>query len=389
MAPEKTITKKKVRIPILLAGVCFIFLLVRNFAMINCKNVDMIEALQSYQSLQAQTVQPTRKPRHHPTRADSVLRDFASDTSNNSDKSHCDSKDPYRHIPLKPNQRVIHLTGKMGYNNKFQKDVEDRQREVIQKFPWLRNTSDAISHFKVPDHWLNYEPYQEHLQFLKDPTHESSKGGGWWFWKPAVILDVLKQLSPDDVLVYADYDQTNWWPGLAVFIEYMIQNPNIDWALTQTYIREEKYTKQDVFEAYCGKPTKALQDSGQWRAGLHIFRPTPRVIQFIEEWQRATEDYSAISDTESLIPNAPSFVEHRRDQSLLNLLLKCWFTSDEAKYVKVLDPCEGLYMKGNLNLHFVTLPSLKTPEELTLLEERRHSFWASHNRTVPKAVYQT
>jgi hypothetical protein len=169
----------------------------------------------------------------------------------------------------------------------------------------------------------------------------------------------------------------------------MIQNPNIDWALTQTYIREEKYTKQDVFEAYCGKPTKALQDSGQWRAGLHIFRPTPRVIQFIEEWQRATEDYSAISDTESLIPNAPSFVEHRRDQSLLNLLLKCWFTSDEAKYVKVLDPCEGLYMKGNLNLHFVTLPSLKTPEELTLLEERRHSFWAFHNRTVPKALYQT
>jgi hypothetical protein len=383
------------RAVLVFAGSSCVILLFRGFRAFQCLEQTSFEKF--VQPLQYDNThnrvfgQLLRKPRHHPVHPDSVFYgfQFASNLTRSSDnKPYCESKDRYRDLRLRESHRIVYLSGKMGHNNRFKEDIEKRQREATEKLHWLRNDSDAIFHYEVPEHWRNHETYKQHTQFLKDPTHESSTGGGWWFWKPPLILDALKELSPNDVLVFGDYDQTVWWPALADLIDYMITNPEIDWALTRwRHGMESARTKQDVFEAYCGKPTKTLLESPQWQAGMHIFRPTLRVKQFIEEWQRATEDYHAISDEKSLVANNPSFVEHRRDQSLLNMLHKCWFTSDEAKYIRAPHPCGLFYEKEYLDFYFVTLPPIKTPEELRLLEEQRHTFWASHNRTVPKADY--
>jgi hypothetical protein len=377
------------------AGSFYLFLFVkilRAYQAYNQREVVEVDQQKQVNRVRGIDLPPHRKPRHHPVRPDSVFRGFQFEsnlTMSSDNKPYCESKDRFRKLPLKLNQRVVYLSGKMGHNNGFQTEIQNREIEAIEKLHWLRNASDTIFLYEVPEHWRNHEPYKQHTQFLKDPTHASSTGGGWWFWKPPLILDALKQLSPNDVLVYSDYDQTTWWPALADFIDHILKNPEIDWALPRWQGgTESKYTKRDVFEAYCGTPTSILRHTPQWEAGIHIFRPTRRVIQFVEEWQRATEDYEAISDTESLVPNEPSFAEHRRDQSLLNLMHKCWFTSDEAKYVQAPHPCGWLYGKGLIDFYFITLPSLKTSEELTLLHHRRQRFWASHNRTFEKATDQ-
>jgi hypothetical protein len=46
-------------------------------------------------------------------------------------------------------------------------------------------------------------------------------------------------------------------------------------------------------------------------------------------------------------------------------------------------PCGSFYEKEYPDFYSVTLPPIKTPEELRLLEEQRRTFWASHSHTVP------
>ena len=54
--------------------------------------------------------------------------------------------------------------------------------------------------------WLeNTDFYRENLEIL-DPIN--TKGDGWFLWKPYVILESLKRINEDDVLIYMDSSDT-------------------------------------------------------------------------------------------------------------------------------------------------------------------------------------
>lgn len=41
-------------------------------------------------------------------------------------------------------------------------------------------------------------------QILDSPLLNFSRGGGYWLWKPYVIMETLKDMKEGDILVYAD-----------------------------------------------------------------------------------------------------------------------------------------------------------------------------------------
>lgn len=307
-------------------------------------------------------------------------------------------------------QRIVYVTAKFGHNQRFCNDISKRLQQAVGTFPWL-DPENAYAYCEFPEHWRMHAPYVNHVQFLTDPNHESAVGGGWWFWKAPLILDHLRQLQDGDLLIYADFDQITWWTALTDLVHLFVENPSIDWALPQWRGGSEgAYTKRDVIHAYCGhlNSTEFQEaiNSAQWEAGIQIFRKTHRVVKHVEQWQRANENYHAISDDASyLLPNFPSFLEHRRDQSLLNMLLKCRYCNNNEnrckrskawKYttIDVPHPCGWLYGQNMIDFHVVSFAprNKKTNLDLLQMEQQTNTAWemlSRYHATDPLSNYTT
>jgi len=89
--------------------------------------------------------------------------------------------------------------------------------------------------------------------------------------------------------------------------------------------REWNFNKRDVYDHYCPNVDPKNDESQSYAAGWHIVRKTPGSVRFYR-------DLHHIDDSPSQLPNIPTFQEHRHDQSIMNLLLKCRYKEPRAKY---------------------------------------------------------
>jgi hypothetical protein len=290
--------------------------------------------------------------------------------------SNCSS--PERYQALQSKHKIMFLTAKFGNADKFKDQVQQRLQEAINTFDWL-NEENAIGRYSVPDQWRKEFP--NHTQFLDKPEHESATGGGWWFWKPLVILEQLETLGEGDLLFYADNDQTPWWPAIGDFLSFMIDHAEYDWALPRwIYGTEYENTKKDLFVAHCSSTDIGKEQlrkafhSPQWEAGIHIIRNSARTRQFARQWKALATDYHSISDEPSYLPNHEGFLEGRRDQSLLNMLIKCTFRVGLLS-TKISHNCGWLFEDKLIDFNFLILPDV-TDNYLITLQNKTASKWA-------------
>ena len=293
----------------------------------------------------------------------------------------CSSSERYRALPT--NVHIRFVTAKFGYQNKFKNDVLGRRQHALDTFPWLSD-DNAVGLYEIPDHWRHEFP--NHTQFLDDPEHASATGGGWWFWKALVISEQLESLQDGDFLFYADNDQTTWWPTITDFVSSMVDHPEYDWALPRWGGGQEyAYTKQDVFVAHCGAADLDKQQlqkafrSPQWEAGIHIVRNSPRTRQFARQWMTLGKHYQAISNDASFLPNHGHFDAHRNDQSLLNMLIKCFYRVGLV-FTRAPHRCGWLYDGNMIFFHFLRFPD-KTDDDVTLLRNKTASQWDALRNT--------
>jgi hypothetical protein len=300
--------------------------------------------------------------------------------------SNCSSPELYGTLPAS-NHTVRFVTAKFGHAEKFKKQVLERRQEAIHKFDWL-NEENAIGLYSVPDHWR--EEFPNHTQFLDNPEHESATGGGWWFWKSVVILEQLEALQEGDFLFYADNDLSQvWWPSISDLLSLLLEHPEYDWALTKFVggvLNGDRYpgpeyvwTKEDVFVAHCGSANidqaqlrKAFH-TDQWEAGIHIIRNTPKSRQVARQWKILSMHYHAISDEPSYLSNHASFAQNRRDQSLLNMLLKCTYRAG-LRHTQVPHNCGYVYDLDLVHFYFVMFPD-RTDDDLDAMQKKASSIW--------------
>lgn len=141
-------------------------------------------------------------------------------------------------------------------------------------------------------------------------------GGGYWLWKPYIILDSLEQASEEQIIFYLDSGDIID-PGLSWYLEEHFKY--FDYILYEGAKSNEVYTKPEVFkELNLGEEYKKVI---QLEAGICGFKKTKENIEFIKEWLDLCKNEKLVLDDRYDL-NLPSdyFVEHRRDQSLLTIL---------------------------------------------------------------------
>jgi hypothetical protein len=153
-------------------------------------------------------------------------------------------------------------------------------------------------------------------------------GGGFWAWKPFVILQTMDKVEDGDIVLHTS-------TGMKVIanldplfeITERRKDGRMFFSASATYgtHRHSEYTKRDCF-VVMGLDNPKYWDSRMLTAAHCLFTKTPENIEFLKEWLRYTTDKRAIWDkipplpnnTEN--PNLPDFREHRYDQAILSLL---------------------------------------------------------------------
>ncbi len=168
----------------------------------------------------------------------------------------------------------------------------------------------------------------------------SRRGGGYWMWKPYVILKALSRLKENDILVYSDAGATvpncdYTREKLSEYIETVLRS---DWGVLSfrnPYI-EKKWTKGDVLRHFhavdnlTGNPHEHITNTRQFTANRIIFKKNEHSLKLVRLWWNTATNYPHLfDDSPSASPNLPGFVENRHDQSVWSLICKTHGSEEE------------------------------------------------------------
>jgi hypothetical protein len=169
----------------------------------------------------------------------------------------------------------------------------------------------------------------EHTAFVTS----NHRGFGYWIWKPIIMLKTMGKYAAntDDIIIYADAGcGISTTPAarenFAKWIHDVRTHPTHRVALQMGHI-EETWTKGELFE-FIGCNDDKYRKTGQYVGGIQLYMNTPENREFVKKYLEfvCADNYHYVSDQPSRIPNAPSFTEHRHDQSVISLLFKKYGT---------------------------------------------------------------
>lgn len=166
----------------------------------------------------------------------------------------------------------------------------------------------------------------------------SSRGGGYWIWKPLVLYKTLQSLRDGDVLVYSDAGSTIPQSEEAIgrirqFIE-RISDSSIGVLGCRNPYPEKDWTKGDVFSYFGTRSDPAITHSRQFSAGrMHVARKSAHSVSLYHAWWHvACVRPDLFSDSPSAAPNFEGFIENRHDASVWSLLCKIIGVDEESDW---------------------------------------------------------
>eukprot|EP00928_Gymnodinium_smaydae_P024368 TRINITY_DN19734_c0_g1_i1.p1 TRINITY_DN19734_c0_g1~~TRINITY_DN19734_c0_g1_i1.p1 ORF type:complete len:810 (-),score=63.35 TRINITY_DN19734_c0_g1_i1:83-2215(-) len=152
------------------------------------------------------------------------------------------------------------------------------------------------------------------------------RGGGWWLWKPKLILQTLKDPA------------VPWNRGVVAWVDagnflHADPRPVIDDALRESDVAgmrlklclESDWTSSLTLQRLNASSKYAWTDRPQIGAYFLLFRKTSVAISFVEEWLRRSEDAETLLGGAAKtvdVTEIPGFQVHQADQSVLSILFK-------------------------------------------------------------------
>lgn len=194
----------------------------------------------------------------------------------------------------------------------------DEKYRRAQKF----NSKRALKY--GADRVIEYTPDMISKKFKEQYCNiwNAPRGGGYWVWKPYIILDALQNIvTENDYLVYTDAGS-----AFVNSINYLIdamERENTDimcFAIDQV---EKKWDKRDaVILLDCDKDE--YLDTAQICGGYIIVKKTSESVEHIKRWFDYCLDERIISDNPNVLgyDNYPEFVGNRHDQTVWSLCCK-------------------------------------------------------------------
>ena len=165
------------------------------------------------------------------------------------------------------------------------------------------------------------ESYNEFWNTHKNFILSNSRGGGYWIWKSFLILENLKDMKDNDILVYCDAGCEIKKTGLKRLKEYfeMINNNQYGILNFELPYLEDRFTKMDTIIAL---DALELSKTKQLLSGIIILKKCPHTVKIVEEWYKHSCNYHLIDDSPSVSSNVEYFDNHRHDQSIYSILCK-------------------------------------------------------------------
>lgn len=152
------------------------------------------------------------------------------------------------------------------------------------------------------------------------------RGGGYWLWKPAIILHALENCPDDTIVLYTDAGMHmvgDPAPLLAHALAHPIMLFEHTFPIPDGPISYPTglWTKRDCF-VLLGGDTPAVHQAQQLMSGVQIYRNGPQARDFLRETFAATADSRVLTDQPNTqgLDNLPGFREHRHDQSVLTIV---------------------------------------------------------------------
>jgi hypothetical protein len=205
-----------------------------------------------------------------------------------------------------------------------------RFKPTLKRFVKQANQFSIFKKIFVYTQWdLEFE---FNIKFRK-VLNSKHKGFGYWIWKPQVILQALKKIKFDDILIYVDcgcHLNKTGETKLKTYIEnfnssitdIMALQGNSPWS-EHPDLREKTWTKGDLFDFFNVRNDQNYTDTNQFQATIIFFKKTNNTIAFVKKWESIFyQNFSLVDDTPSKSINLDSFIEHRYDQSIFSLLCK-------------------------------------------------------------------
>lgn len=191
----------------------------------------------------------------------------------------------------------------------------------------LMNGDVDVVHAWNRDRLLKTDYYQQNKDLL-----DESRGCGYWAWKPYIILQTLLQIEENDYVIYCDVGKPTGNAsvdhGNQIDVSLL---PLVEWAerhngmLPGVYLSNhgpaKNWIKRDCFSLMDCDHTQYHQ-MPTIQAGYTVWKNTPSVIAFLEQWQALNTDTRLITDQDNVLglANYDGFIRHCHDQATLTLL---------------------------------------------------------------------
>ncbi|MEH7249334.1 hypothetical protein V7114_21460, partial [Neobacillus niacini] len=157
--------------------------------------------------------------------------------------------------------------------------------------------------------------YKEHADFIEN----NKRGGGYWIWKPHVILKALLEEANDgDYVFYCD-SGSMFINSVDHLIE-ALKGTKQDIFLSEIPLLEYQWTKRECFEKLGCLDERYLY-SNQVQSGYILIKKSQNSVNFFKEYLTVCCDYIMVNDEKNMNINK-ELIDHRHDQSVLSLLSK-------------------------------------------------------------------
>lgn len=216
---------------------------------------------------------------------------------------------------------VNYVTAKFGHNASY----KDRVLEHIDAVEKANIFNKTYSFYEFPDFVLKDARFERNIKFLEREHDASSRGGGYWFWKPLIVSKLLDDMDDGEIVVYGDLDRDDFMQTVRKVVDGMVLG-DVDFGITfrpQAGDRAAVWSKGDMFEEfYPNVPYDELEVDRHIYANLFVVRNNAQVRKLFAAWTRCVSNWQLVSDEPSRRPNHPDFKENRHDQALLSFLLQ-------------------------------------------------------------------
>jgi hypothetical protein len=163
--------------------------------------------------------------------------------------------------------------------------------------------------------WLETTEFYKKNKYILDKP----RGGGYWIWKPYIILETLESCEDGDVVLYSDAGVT------------VINNLQSLYDLASEHGKiifqnaghiNKLWTKRDCY-VLMNCDEEKYWNGLQVTATFSLWQKKPETIEFLKEYQRYLRDPRIVTDDPNMCGRANflEFKDHRHDQSVLSIMV--------------------------------------------------------------------